>query len=223
MKKLCILLCLIFATISANAEQITVQIEGIFDDVSDVFGILPVTINLNDPFVGTYTYDTDQTPLTHIPDQSSYLYSTLPYGMRIEINGMIMETDPTDPDLLIQIADDKGSQDFYIVATRSVAPLSSGTEVEDIKWQLDDPTMNALSSHDISSIPPILADWPNINLTVFGSKYNADTSITEYFDLHGIVTSATVVQTTVPEPLSIILLLLTCLVGWIRKHLGSLL
>ena len=223
MKRFCVILCVLFAATCARAEQIAVEIEGTFDDVSDVFGILPISVGISDTFTGTYIYDTEQVPLTHIEHQSSYVYSTLPYGMRIEVNGMIIETDPTAPDLLIQIADDKGSQDFYIVATRSVASLSNGTEVEDIKWQLNDPTMNALSSHDISSTPPILADWPNISLTIHGSKYNADTSITEYFDLHGTVTSAEVVQSTVPEPLTIILFAAGGLIGWIRKRLGSLL
>ncbi|MEW6535059.1 MAG: hypothetical protein AB1454_05505 [Candidatus Auribacterota bacterium] len=215
MKRLLITLFVLILSETAHAEFITVNISGVIDNVNDPFNVLEGAVQVGDAFNGSYTYDTDQIPLTHIPNQSSYVYSTPPNGIIVNINGLVFKTKTTNVDLLIQIGNDRFSQDYYIVQSVDCEPLSDDIQlIDSIRWQLSDTSMAALSSQYLTDEAPDLSVWPFSQLDISGWP-NANS--TENFGLFGTVNSAEVSMPMIPEPLSLVLLG-TAITGLLRKR-----
>lgn len=204
MKRVLFLIIMLMVSAAAQAELITVEFSGSVTDVNDGYNLLAgLDVSLGDTFTGRYTYDTSQPPLTHIPDQSSYVYTTHPNGIVVYINDLIIQTDPANVDFLIQIANDKDGKDFYIVNSSNNLPLNT-LEITDINWQLQDTTMAALTDHYITSDAPEVSLWPYNSLTVMGGSDPMHSGM--YFWISGMFSQAQVVSTAIPEPGSFILL-----------------
>jgi hypothetical protein len=133
-------------------------------DVDDDFNHLGGAISVGDTITGSYTYDAATPDSNPDPTVGRYLYTSPPYGIRVDAGGFVFQTDPSNVDFEIEILNDRDSpaRDYYVVTGRHGLPLSNGASVDSIQWQLDDPTATALSSDALPTVPPTLADWESL-------------------------------------------------------------
>ena len=212
MKKLIIVFMLGIFVNCAYSESITVDISGTIYDVNDPFGVLGI---VEGTFTGSYTYESAQAPLTHIPDQSTYVYNTPPNGMVIQIGDLVFSTDSSGTDFLIQIADNRLSRDIYIALSyNNTFSDNDGIYVESISMQLNDIGMAALDDHTLTTEAPDLAQWPTRQLYIMGSDDKFHPTL--HFSISGTVEYAEA-SGNIPEPLSLVLLCLSGLILWIKK------
>ncbi|MCK5173581.1 MAG: PEP-CTERM sorting domain-containing protein [Planctomycetes bacterium] len=182
----------------ANAQVITIGIEAVVDYVSDFDNHLEGRIKPGDLITGSYTYNTLTPDSSSNPDIGGYFHDSSPYGMSLSVGGFVFETDPTNVDFLVSINNGVYGEDGYLLRSYNNSPLSNGVLLEGMSWQLDDSSAQAMSSTELPTTAPVLADWESIfGLQVRGHK---GSSFDFYFDAH--VTSAVVV----PEPATLILL-----------------
>ena len=112
------------------------------DDRDEVLG---GQIEANDIFVGSYIYDPflpDSNPLAGVCD---YEHSSSPYGITLNINGLVFASNPQDVHFLIEVNNDYGSTDHYMISSTSNLPMG-GVEVSQILWQLIDYDASVLTS-----------------------------------------------------------------------------
>jgi hypothetical protein len=185
-----------FCAQPAQAELVTIQIEGVVDSVSDDYGYLEGKIKPGDIITGFYTYESttpDSNPLSYVGD---YLHHASPCGISLTVGGFEFKTDPANVYFLVEIVNSVWG-DNYSVKSNDNLPLSNGVWVGLISWQLDDPTGNALSSDVLPTTAPVLDDWQSIyglRLDGWGGKYPKD-----FFTISSHVTSA------IPEPATFLL------------------
>lgn len=154
-----------------SADDITISITAFVAHVDDNHNLLGGAISVGDNITGTYTYDST-TPDSHAaPTVGDYRHYSSPYGITVNAGGFVFETDPSNVDFIIEIVNDHGTppKDGYVLASYNNLPLSNGATVEEIYWALVDPTLSAVSSDDLPTEPPVLADWdPVLGLTMKG-------------------------------------------------------
>lgn len=144
----------------AMAYPITIDIEAVVRDLSDVGDLLGGTIDVGSLITGSYTYESTAPDNNDFPGVSDYWHSTLPYGITLNSGGHTFATDPDNVQFLVEIVNDHYSgYDNYVLHSYKNLELAGGIEVNHISWQLDDPTMTALSSDELPSGAPILQDW----------------------------------------------------------------
>jgi len=212
MKKLVFVLFLVLFTNCVYSESITVNISGTIDSVNDPFGIIGA---VGTTFTGSYIYESTKSPLTHIPDQSTYVYDAPPNGMVIHIGDLVFGTDSSATDFLIQIADNRLSKDIYIALTyNNFFSDNAGIYVESISMQLSDPSMTALDSHTLTAEAPDLPRWPNRKIYIAGS--NDQFHPTAHFGISGTVEYAET-NSNIPEPMSVVLFFISGVFLWIKK------
>jgi len=187
-----ILLGLVFSPSPAEAALITIEIEAVVDSVWDDGNYLEGNIQVSDIITGWYTYDSDVVDSAPEVWLGKYEYSQAPYGIILEGGGFRFETDPEDVDFIIDVSNDRVSPsgDIYSVVSNTNLPLSNGTPVENIWWQLNDNTGSALSSDALPATFPFLDDWQANVLSLESGRA---------FIIHAHVTSV------IPEPCTILL------------------
>ncbi|MHC4333594.1 MAG: PEP-CTERM sorting domain-containing protein [Planctomycetota bacterium] len=179
----------------ADATLITIAIEAEVDYVEDLGSYLEGRINPGDIITGTYTYDSttpDTNPSAYVGD---YEHRAAPAGISLTVGGFNFASDPTNVYFLLSVCNAGGpyQQDNYLLLSYNNLPLSNGSVVDHISWQLDDPTASALSSDGLPIGPPILDQWQSIvGLRLDGERAG--------YIVHAYVTSA------IPEPTTILLL-----------------
>ena len=197
------ILCgLILGPPAAQATLITINIEGMVDLVGDPHGYLGGTISIGDAIMGTYTYDSDT------PDQDwlwgspsdivgRYHYFSPPYGITLRVGDFVFQTDPSNTEFLLSVVNNNQSgEDIYCLNSYNNLPLSDGTFVGGISWEIRDYTGTAFSSDALPANAPVLDDW-QFNRLDFGGGV-----LGQAFGVIGHITSATVI----PEPATVILL-----------------
>ena len=184
--------CALFAS-PAQATLITIEIEGVVDSVSDDGNYLEGKIKAGDIIRGFYVYESttpDSSPLDTV--QGNYWHYAPPAGIALNVGGFNFLTDPFNIAFRVSIRNDNLSgDDIYSIGSSNNLPLSNGTSVESIWWQLNDNTGGALSSDALPSTSPILNQWQ-------ANVLRMETDRT--FLIHAHVTSA------IPEPATIILM-----------------
>ena len=205
-----ILLLLLFFgyTNIVYAEIVTINIAAEVSYIDDIGGLLEGSINVGDTLVGHYTYETTTPDSNTWESVGDYRHNSVPYGITVSGGELLFKTDPLNTDFLVEIVNDHYSgRDNYLLRSYNNLPLSNGTFVEHISWQLDDDTQTALTSAELTALPPNLPDWQSIfGLTITGNDYE-DPYYYPYeneFFIRAHVTSAEVAA--VPIPASIYLL-----------------
>jgi len=191
LKTAIILTVLAVAALPAQATLITIQIEAVVDSVEDDDNYLEGQINPGDIITGYYTYESttsDTNPSVYVGDYEHYIS---PCGIFLSVGGFEFETDLTNVDFVLEVVNDYPSGDSYLVRSYNNLPLTNGTLVDHISWQLDDSTGTALSSDALPITPPILEDWSGNDLRLDGER--------GAYMVRGHVTSA------IPEPTTFVL------------------
>jgi len=191
----------------AKAAIVTIEIEAEIDSVSDPYNFFDGNIKVGDIIKGTYTYDSTTQDSATETWLGKYEYSQYPYGMILEVGGFRFEIDSEDMDFTIYVSNDRISPrgDIYSIVSNNNIPLSNGTPVESIWWQLNNPSGTALSSDALTTIAPVLEDWQENRLAIYGPSRGVS------FGIGAHVTSA------IPEPGTLLLFGLGCLLLRKRK------
>lgn len=183
----------VFFALPANAALIKIEIEAVVDSVLDDGNYLEGRINPGDIITGFYIYESttpDSNPSSTVGHYWDY---DTPSGISLTVGGFNLQTDSTNVEFLIGVGNDGPSgDDIYWVTSHNNAPLISGTLVDSIGWQLEDPTGNALFSDALPPTVPVLANWQWNVLDFYGERGG--------YHVFAHVTSA------IPEPTTIILL-----------------
>ena len=190
-------LIVLLAGSSARAALVEVEIVGQVTYVDDRDEVLGGQIQANDTFVGSYSYDpflADSNPLAGVGD---YEHLSSPFGITLNINGLVFASNPQEVDFLIELYNDYGSTDRYMIISTGNLPLD-GVEVSQIMWQLNDATCGALNSDDLLMTAPVLSDWQSNNFRITCGN-NGATRIT------GTIIEAYTGR-VIPEPTTVILM-----------------
>lgn len=154
----------------AHAEPISIAITAEVASVDDLDGLLAGAVNVGDVITGTYVYESTTLDTNDLPTVGDYQHTTTPFGITLNAGGFLFRTDPSNVDFIVEIVNDHGTpaSDNYLIRSYNnlfdlSAPTSiSGPTENHIAWQLDDPTLAALSSEALPLVPPVLADWQSI-------------------------------------------------------------
>lgn len=182
------------ASATPTITDVTILITAQVAQIYDVNDLLNNQIQVGDIVTGYYTYDLTTPNTGSIPQVGDYWHDDLPYGIAVEVNGLDFQTDPNNTEFLVELVNDY-NRDNYLIRSYHNLPLSDEVLVSHLAWQLDDPTMLALSGVDLPAIEPELTNWQSVfGLTLEGcavSKWvpgECDTSLTFLVRAH--VTSA---------------------------------
>jgi hypothetical protein len=177
-----------------DPTRITMQLTAVIATVDDGHNLLGGSIEVGDTITGTYVYDSTIEDTNAAPTVGDYWHSTSPYGIFLEINDIEFETDLSDVDFLVEIANNHGTpaRDNYLLRSYNNEDMAPDVAVDHISWQLDDYTATAISSIELTTSPPVLADWTsNYGITINGYLISDDT---QTFYIRGHVSEIAKVQ-----------------------------
>lgn len=177
----------------AEARLITIEIEAEVDSVWDEGNYLEEKIGPGDMIRGFYVYESTTPDSSRLdPVQGNYWHYAPPAGIALTLGGFNFMTDPFNIAFAVAIRNDipPGGGDVYSVGSSNNLPLSNGTPVERIWWQVNDNTGSALSSDALPTTFPLLDDWQANVLSLESDRA---------FIIHAYVTSV------IPEPCTILL------------------
>lgn len=157
-----------------TAEVVTVSITGHVNYVDDYNSVLDGSITAGTSFTGSYTFDTATPNTGSLPSVGDYWHTAPPAGVTVSMGSYVFETDSDNVSFLVELVNDQSGLDNYLI--RSYNNKTTGLiVVEHIAWQLDDPTMSALSDVVLRAEPPDLASWQSwFGLTIEGGKLPND-------------------------------------------------
>jgi hypothetical protein len=196
----------------AHGALVTIGITGNVTFVADPAGVLDGQINAGYIITGSYMYDsstTDTNPSSAIGD---YQFNTSPFGISLNIGGLLFASNPADVDFLIKVSNDYNSKDSFLLSSANNLPLpiGGGVTVAPIRWQLEDDTGTALNNDALPLTAPMLEDWQSVNALSITCRSSAGGARIE-----GTITDAYLI----PEPASAVVLSLGSLfIGLRRKR-----
>jgi hypothetical protein len=196
-KAIALLFVLVFCAAESRAELITISLSATVNYVEDIGNKLEGKIIAGSTITGSYTYEPttpDSSPSD--PTQGNYWHYASPAGIFLTIGGFNFGTNPDNVNFLVSIGNNASEQDNYLVRSYYNLPLSNGTLVGTIDWQLDDHTATALSSDALPVTKPVLGQWQTNALSIYGVEAGDD------FFIDADVTSVQLV----PEPATFLLL-----------------
>jgi hypothetical protein len=174
----------------AAAETITIAITAEVSEVSDPGGYLGGAINVGDVITGTYVYESTTPDTNSFPTVGDYWHTTAPFGITLNAGGIVFRTDPNNVNFIVEIVNDHGipARDNYLLRSyKNIFDRAVPSERENhIAWQLDDPTLSALTSEALPTVPPVLSAWQSI----FGLTIESRSSYNTGFFIRAHVTSA---------------------------------
>ncbi len=200
-KGLGFLACAAILAVSAPASlatDVTISIEAEVITVDDPNNILAGQVTVGGIITGRYSYSTATEDSSELPTVGDYWHTSPPYGISLAAGELAFGTDPENVRLLVELVNDHGSPgvDNYLLRSYNNLPLPDRTPVTHIAWQLDDRSMSALRSTELTALPPILADWTS----VFGVTIEGGDPYSARFMIRARVTRAEVVCCPVAAP-----------------------
>jgi hypothetical protein len=189
---------LLFFAGYAQGDIVTIGLSGYVSNVIGEQGLLPEAISFNESITGSYTYGTTAFDINPSPWEGDYQFGGAPFGITLNIGGMLFASKPQDADFLIETSNDYNGKDSYIISSNNNFSLSNGTLVTPIRWLLEDNTASALSDDSLISPDSVWWYWQNRLLTITcrgaGGVVRIEADITE----------AEVTQ-VIPEPTTVLL------------------
>jgi len=138
------------------------EFRAVVTDLSDFYGLLDRAISVGDTIEGFYSYDPSTPDADANPAVGDYEHFVSPYGIEVDAGGFQFRTDPANVDFLVELANDVSSTDSYLLRSYNNLPLSNGMLVDQVSWQLDDPTGTALSGDALPTSAPVLGEWQSV-------------------------------------------------------------
>jgi hypothetical protein len=156
----------------AAANTVTVEFVARVETVRNPSGLC-AAVAPGDRIAGRYRYTLGVQDSNEGDFVGDYAYPAPPNGIQLRIGGQVTGSDPADTSFLLEVVNDfpGNGSDSYVIHSFNNLPLTCGSPVDHISWQLDDPTGTALSSTALPSRPPRLADWTSLlGLTISGGN-----------------------------------------------------
>lgn len=148
--------------VAATDSPITMAITATVDEVVDLYGLL--NVRPGDTITGTYTYNAAAVNQSPTPGVGSYRHTTAPYGIRLNVGGTIIETDPDHVNFNVYLSNNRYGRDSYAVS--SVRNIAVGQyNVTSINWALYDLSQTALKNVNLPKTAPKLSDWQQADET----------------------------------------------------------
>jgi hypothetical protein len=137
------------------AQDVTVSFKGtVTSAVNSPFTDIPD----GTPFSGSYTFSASTPDSNTMEQVGDYMHTTAPYGVTVTIGTHVFRTDPSNVNFLIELVNDYQSLDNFVF--HSYTNLDTdGVAIDNIDWQLDDPTMSLLTSSALTNAAPDLTRW----------------------------------------------------------------
>lgn len=148
-------------TLEVHAEPVCIAITA---EVASTNGDLGGVIGVGGVITGTYVYESTTPDTNSLSTVGDYRHSTAPFGITLNAGGFVFRTDPNNVNFLVEIVNNHGSpaSDNYLLRSyNNIFDVGSSGDTH-ISWQLDDPTLAALSSEALPTVPPVLADWQSV-------------------------------------------------------------
>jgi hypothetical protein len=159
---------LLLTAAAATAEPICIEFKGSVQFVRDDSGVLEGRVQPGDPIGATYIYESTTPDANELPTVGDYWHTSGPAGIEIVAGGLKARTRPNNVSFLVELVNDHLGRDNYLIRSYNNESLMCNAPVEYISWQLDDPTMTALSSTRLEKSPPRLDDWQEYGLMIDG-------------------------------------------------------
>ena len=176
------------ATVEAKPQKpklVTISLTAVVEFVDDPYGVLCSDVAPGDVITATYTFDA-RTPDTNALDVvGDYWQQESGTGFRVDLGDAATETDPSNIGFLVEVVNNYPG-DYYVVRSYNNLPLTCGSAVIHIGWQLDDPTGTAFQSTALSRKAPDLYDFVSFGLDIAGQDFDTGAS----FLIRSHVTSA---------------------------------
>lgn len=176
-------------TMDARAATVCVDITAEVEYVDDPSSILSGAIDVGDIVTGTYIYESSTPDSNPLPRVGDYWHTSAPYGITLNAGDLTFRTDPNNVNFLVEIVNSHGnppSDNYLLRSYTNIFDVGSNSD-NHISWQLDDPTLKALSSQALPTVPPVLPRWQSI----FGLEIESWDDDTGGFFVRSHVTAAT--------------------------------
>jgi hypothetical protein len=144
--------------VAATDSPITIALTATVDEVQDWAHALGA-IQPGDTITGTYTYNAAATNISQDPRAGNYRHTTAPYGMRLNIGGKVIETDPQNVYFDVTLWNNFYGWDYYSVYSKNNRALSDQYNITWLQWMLGDPSQTALKNITLPRTAPKLSDW----------------------------------------------------------------
>jgi len=188
----------------ALADPIAIDFTARVTSTIDYGGFLGPVVNVGDIITGRYVYESTTPDANHLSAVGDYRHNEVPFGITLDVNGLVFRTDPAAVDFLVELGDNhRGSGDFYLLRSYNnifaVSVPSAEIRAVDnhILWYLQDFTGAAQNSPALPELPPMLAAWPIRNLQITSDNYGFVEN--GYFAINAEITSVTAAA-PVPNP-----------------------
>lgn len=171
--------------------------------VEDYDNLLGGNVQVGDLITGSYTYDSSMTPASTSPTGALYVFNSSDVGAVLETNGLTFQTDSSNVDFQMGIANESGPLSWDGLWFRSHNNLSLADDIDiDISFTLTDYSGTANEDTNLSTDAPILQNFDVNCLRIEGLIPATDTSSKQHFIINAEVTSAWLI----PEPGTLVLL-----------------
>lgn len=188
-------LMIVFAQPSV-AAPVRFDFVAVIETINDVFcQCVPSDIAEGDTLTGYYYIDPDSPDTDPSVDNGLYVHTSTPYGIVVQHQDYIWETDTTSVNFRVAIANDAstpgGPEDRYTGTSLSNRPDGfTGLPLDLIRVRLRDATGSAIASDELP-VAVDLEEWPSVRyLDVWG--YQAEWTIRA--DIVSISTPPTAVR-----------------------------
>jgi hypothetical protein len=147
----------------ASPLQVSMLMSGTVSEIQDENGLLSGGIQVGDSISGTLTIPVGAQNTAAIAGMGIFPF-TSGAAIAIQANNLTFKTDSADPSCRMEVlkaaTEITGSRyDSFMFRSAENLPLNSNLTVDEICWQLTDPTSTALSEAQMPSFPLQLSSW----------------------------------------------------------------
>ena len=161
---------------AATDNPITMSFTATVYDVHDGLHALG-NVQVGDTITGTYTYNANAMNISQDPRVGNYRHTTAPYGMRVNINGTVVETDPENVSFVVALYNNVTGYDTYLVYSQNNRPISAQYNIITLAFSLYDPTQTAIKNINLPKTAPRLSDYqadPGLQIQGIASDPNSE-------------------------------------------------
>ncbi|MFO7678122.1 MAG: hypothetical protein R6V50_07075 [Thermoplasmatota archaeon] len=159
----------------SQGRLITIRIRAEVLEVNDGYNCLEGSIKVGDIITGKYTYHSG-TPdsMPDDPNRGVYIMTDTTCGVEFKAGGLVFKTDSNDPVTIVKVFNDAKFNDDLFDAIEFESqidfPLSKPGWYNFIQLWFDDPTATALSSIELPTRAPVLRNWKENAMAIYGFK-----------------------------------------------------
>jgi hypothetical protein len=155
-----------FYTIKAAPLAVSMQFTAIVTEVQDENNLLLGGIQQGASLTGTLTIPLDTTNSATVAGSGIYIFNSAA-SFTVSSGSLTFQTNPSNVQCRMEIlkaaTDITGiPYDSFMVRSDSNLPLKSSLTVDQICWQLTDPTSTAISGPQLPSLPLTLSNWQSV-------------------------------------------------------------